>query len=191
MGIFTGTNRADVINGSSANDEIYGRGGSDILNGGGGNDTIGGASGNDTINGNTGDDILFGNTGNDNISGGAGADELFGGSGSDTVNGGDGEDQLYGGAGNDVLTGGNGVDEFFFGSNHGDDRISDFEIFGDLITLGTSDLLSISALTGSGSTFDQVLVTTTGGTITLDVGTIDSNIAGDIEIFVGQAIFDA
>lgn len=90
----TGTNAADVINGSTTvasqplpTDE------EDVINGAGGHDTIDGLGGNDKING---------GYGNDTLNGGAGYDVLSGGGGNDTLNGGGGIDSLRGGANDDT-----------------------------------------------------------------------------------------
>ncbi len=65
----TQVNAADVINGTSGNDNIKGFGGSDGIAGG---------DGDDVIDGGDGDDLLLGGWGADAISGGAGNDHIFG-----------------------------------------------------------------------------------------------------------------
>lgn len=90
----------------------------EVINGGDGNDIIDMTSVNYlvsslTLNGENGNDILWGGTGNDHL------------------NGGDGNDILYGGIGIDDLTGGSGSDTFQFVSNHGADKINDFNISED------------------------------------------------------------
>src|SRR5262245_47484043 len=64
------------IEGTDANDSLYGSGGADEIHGGKGDDYI--SAGN-------GDDILLGEDGNDFLVGGAGADQNIGGAGYDTV----------------------------------------------------------------------------------------------------------
>ncbi|WP_141243668.1 calcium-binding protein, partial [Pseudomonas indica] len=69
-----------------------------------------GTAADDRIDGLAGNDILRGEDGNDLLNGGAGADTLHGGNGNDLLNGGDARDVLYGGAGNDTLRGGADID---------------------------------------------------------------------------------
>jgi Ca2+-binding RTX toxin-like protein len=72
---------------------------SQIINGTSGDDTLVGKGAGETINGLAGNDILYG----DSING-------KGPGGNDTLNGGDGNDTLFGGQGNDSITGGHGQD---------------------------------------------------------------------------------
>ncbi|WP_311268944.1 M10 family metallopeptidase [Sphingobium sp. WCS2017Hpa-17] len=82
-----GTQLADTIIGSSANNVLRGNGGNDILKAGIGNDTVYGGDGNDIIQGGFGADDVFGEGGDDvfqvlqgeygdNIDGGTGIDRL-------------------------------------------------------------------------------------------------------------------
>lgn len=100
----TSTDGNDVIEGSSAPEEIFGQGG---------NDLIFGSAGADSLRGGAGGDILIGEGGNDELSGQAGGDLLIGGGGNDTLGGGDGNDSLVSGPGRDRLFGGDGDDELF------------------------------------------------------------------------------
>ncbi|WP_371863770.1 calcium-binding protein, partial [Iodidimonas gelatinilytica] len=102
----TGTDRSDLLMGSSGDDHIIGLGKSDLLIG---------RSGNDHLEGNDGSDILFGGSGNDRLEGGSGNDILSGGTGNDT---------LSGGTGNDLMLGGSGDDLFLIEENAGHDLIS-------------------------------------------------------------------
>ena len=89
-----GTIRADKLNGTVGNDNIYGW----ILG------SLGSSiSGNDTLDGGAGNDNLFGGTGNDLIDGGTGEDYLDGGTGSDTLKGGIGNDNYIVGSTSDVI----------------------------------------------------------------------------------------
>ncbi|HEX5923343.1 MAG TPA: hypothetical protein VFY45_05895 [Baekduia sp.] len=90
-----GTDRADVLPGTSGSerllglggkDKLYGLGGNDCLRGGGGDDLLDGGAGNDTLTGGDGRDHLAGSAGHDTISGGAGRDTVSAGSGNDTIN---------------------------------------------------------------------------------------------------------
>lgn len=83
---------ADVLIGSSVDDELQGFGGNDTLEGGDGNDTLGGGSGADSING------------------GSGNDAIVGGAGSDSIDGGDGDDDIQLAGDGDVASGGAGTD---------------------------------------------------------------------------------
>lgn len=125
-----GVHVADLDGGSLAggrgDSTLVGRSGDDRLTGNAGNDRLVGGGGNDRLHGNAGSDVLFG---------GAGDDRLFGGSGDDVLDGGAGSDVLTGGAGFDVLTGGYGADRFVLGGGQGYDRITDFELDGDVIDL--------------------------------------------------------
>jgi Ca2+-binding RTX toxin-like protein len=138
MGI-TGTNLADILdgttgddtlNGLAGNDRLNGLAGDDYLNGGLGADTMVGGAGNDTYAvDNTGDLVVEGpGAGTDTVDTtlasytlGANVENLrFSGSGSFTgtgngldnsITGGAGNDVLNGGAGNDTLDGGAGADQ--------------------------------------------------------------------------------
>ena len=96
-----GTQYADTLFGSSADNLISGLGGDDFLSGRDGNDTLSGGSGRDRILGGNHDDYL---------SGGADDDELFGEANDDFLNGGDGDDTLVAGTGGDALDPGPGND---------------------------------------------------------------------------------
>ncbi|WP_188873303.1 Ig-like domain-containing protein, partial [Iodidimonas muriae] len=145
VNIKTGTDRSDLLMGSSGDDHIIGLGKSDLLigrsgddhlegndgddilfggsgkdrlEGGSGNDILSGGSGNDHLEGNDGDDILFGGSGSDRLEGGSGNDILSGGSGNDSLDGGDGNDHLIGGVGNDRLDGDAGNDHLSGGAGN-------------------------------------------------------------------------
>lgn len=97
----------------------------------------GGTTGADRQVGTDGNDTLFGNAGNDIINGGAG---------NDFITGGLGVDLLFGGAGNDTFV--------YYGANEGIDKINDFAV--------EFDRISISG-TGFG-----------GATVVGDVGVLDA-----------------
>jgi Ca2+-binding RTX toxin-like protein len=75
-------------------------------------DLIEGGTGDDAIYGEGGNDTILGSEGSDLISGGMGDDSLYAASGDDTVDAGDGNDLIVGGdgAGDDLYMGGTGVD---------------------------------------------------------------------------------
>jgi len=183
--IGSGTILADVITGSTGNDNLSGLDGADIISGG---------DGNDTISGGTGPDIIRGGTGNDNIIGLGGFDLIYGGSGNDTINGGNGIDTIVGGFGNDSLTGGGGDTFQFLSIYDQQDVITSFNdtIVFDItgasaftslgsVSLGTTNytgaiaggyltysggVLSYDADGSAGSTFSPLAIVTLTGTLT-------------------------
>lgn len=100
MQVLTGNDGdyTNVVDGTSAGEQLLGSNGRDLIHGLGGNDTIFGFGGDDKFDGGDGDDYLSG--GNGSFSG-SGNDILIGGAGVDTLVGEDGDDLLIGGAGND------------------------------------------------------------------------------------------
>jgi Ca2+-binding RTX toxin-like protein len=74
---YTGTDKAELLNGGIGADSILGLGGNDTLNGNAGNDTIDGGAGDDTLTGGTGNDAMTGGTGNDAMTGGIGNDTYY------------------------------------------------------------------------------------------------------------------
>lgn len=93
-----------------ASEPIYGTNRNDIINGTSGNDMIFAFRGNDIINAKAGNDCIVADQGNDYISAGEGQDVAFGDNGNDIINGGRGNDTLYAGKGNDILDGEGGID---------------------------------------------------------------------------------
>ena len=114
---FSGSDRADRIDGRGGADFIFGQGGDDTLIGGTGDDEIDGGDGDDQLAGGRGIDRLNGRNGNDTLIGGTGDDSLFGGGGNDLVRGSDGGDLVEGNNGNDTLFGGGGDDRVNGGSD--------------------------------------------------------------------------
>ncbi|MCB9990735.1 MAG: type I secretion C-terminal target domain-containing protein [Rhodospirillales bacterium] len=76
-GQFSDDNAADILNGGSGDDWLYGWGGNDDLTGGNGNDKLFGQDGDDTMDGGDDDDILIGAAGSDTLQGGDGNDILY------------------------------------------------------------------------------------------------------------------
>lgn len=105
--IIIGTPGSDTLNGSAANECIYGLDANDTLNGAGGNDLLDGGTGDDSMNGGNGNDFLDGWTGNDFMVGDSDNDKLFGYDGNDVLLGNAGSDSLCGEGGDDELYGGN------------------------------------------------------------------------------------
>jgi PKD repeat protein len=110
---FTGTNNADVINGSPFDDVINGLGGDDWICGAAGNDTIDAGTGNDSVFAGTGDDMIRGGAGDDGLLGERGSNTIYGDAGNDDILGGVNNDIIYGGIGNDTINGFFGDDEIY------------------------------------------------------------------------------
>ena len=123
-----------TIQGTSANNELWGTTSGDALDGLAGNDHLRARDGNDVLRGGDGYDVLIAEGGNDTLDGGA-LDDWF-----------------YGGVGNDVLTGGGGADRFVFettlNSTGNVDTITDFATGSDKIWLSHT---SFSKLTVNGA----------------------------------------
>jgi Ca2+-binding RTX toxin-like protein len=100
--VIVGTDKTEVLNGTSGTDMIFGLNGMNVINGNAGNDLLCGGNGTDTISGGDGNDVLDGENGDDLLDGGAENDILRGGLGDDTLTGGAGADLFSGGAGTDT-----------------------------------------------------------------------------------------
>ena len=100
---FTGTARAETIEGSDFGDRIRARGGNDDVNGRARGDCLNGGRGADKLRGGSGPDRLFGRAGRDRLVGGGQRDRLHGGSGNDTLRGGTANDRFFGGRGKDRI----------------------------------------------------------------------------------------
>ncbi|MEG3972513.1 Ig-like domain-containing protein, partial [Microcoleus sp. T2B6] len=125
-----GSDAANIFEGKSGDDNLYGGADNDIINGNQGNDFIAGGKDEDTLYGDEGSDIILGESGNDLIFGGKGNDFLHGREGTDIIygnkdddfiDGGKDNDTLYGGKGNDILLGSQGDDNLF--GQQGNDTI--------------------------------------------------------------------
>lgn len=103
----TGGEYDQVIEGTSAAEQLVGSSGKDLIKGLAGNDQLFGMGGNDTLQGGDGNDYLSGGSGSGS---GSGDDRLEGGAGADTLVGEDGVNALIGGAGNDNYVYGGGQD---------------------------------------------------------------------------------
>ena len=127
-GVVTGSQGADLLDSSYADDPEGDRiddgfgagadGNADVVFARGGNDTVQSGAGDDTVYGGLGNDRLYGGAGNDELEGGEGADTLEGGIGNDALRGGAHDDRLYGGAGSDTIAGGDGADMVWGGSEN-------------------------------------------------------------------------
>jgi uncharacterized delta-60 repeat protein len=174
----------DTLLGGEDGDLLIGDYGNDALTGDDGNDTLYGGDGLDALQGNIGDDILDGENGNDSLVGGLGNDTLYGandddrldgGEGNDSINGGYGNDWLVGAAGDDTLFGDDGLDTLIGGFGRDlfvaytptsvvtaqADRIADFEVGVDKISLSKSAFGALQSLKGVGfsATTDFEIVT--------------------------------
>jgi Ca2+-binding RTX toxin-like protein len=105
-----GTQKSDLLNGTSQNDLLFALEGSDSVHGNGGNDCIVGGDGSDVLYGNEGNDVIVAGNGSDALSGGSGNDKLYGEDGSDSLQGENNDDILVGGDGSDSTNGGVGID---------------------------------------------------------------------------------
>lgn len=150
-----------ALEGTSADDVIYGHADDDVITAGAGNDEVFGQDGNDEVHGgegvdvlkgNDGDDVLFGDAGDDVLNGGWGNDTLYGGIGNDLLQSGDGyTDELHGEAGNDTLQGSG-----FLDGGSGDDLL---EGSGELIGgEGNDSLFGQGFDTLSGDAGDDLIV---------------------------------
>ncbi len=150
----------DLGYGGTGNDTVIGTGGANELGGGEGSDSVEAAGGDDivyggrgqgadTLLGGAGGDTIFGGAGDDSLLGGAGDDLLFSGAGADTVNGGAGSDTIWGGGGDDLFTGGSGADVFAFGTAHGFDTITDFDVSEDILDVQSAGFADFDAFIDS------------------------------------------
>ena len=89
---------------------------------------------------------------------------LGGGVGNDTLAGGEGNDMLTGGEGNDILTGGSGADVFVFGTDDGNDTITDFNPQEDQLYFSGAEPGDLGVTTEGGNT----IITFGDTTITLE-----------------------
>ena len=118
------------------------------------------------------DDVIVGNDADNNLQGRAGDDILTGGVGDDMLIGGAGDDILTGGVGDDTLIGGTGADTFvFFGSEYGNDLISDFTAGEDKIDLSAIaefvDLDAVKQVAADDGKGNVVITTGDDQTITI------------------------
>ena len=132
--MFVGTDAADTIE-SAQSGWFFGAGGNDTITIESGSNTIHGGNGDDVITLGDGDDKVFAGAGNDTIHAGLGANEVYAQAGNDIVLAAGGDDLIVGGTGDDVLSGGEGYDEFVFNINDGKDKITDFNIDEDTLSL--------------------------------------------------------
>ncbi len=99
-----GTDKDEILNGTTDADMIFGLNGKNTINGLGGNDLLCGGNSVDTIDGGDGNDIIEGQNGNDFLDGGNDNDILRGNLGDDILTGSAGADFFSGGAGTDMAT---------------------------------------------------------------------------------------
>ena len=115
----------------------------------------------DTINAGRGADLVVGFDGNDVLNGGAGDDTILAGGGNDTLKGGSGNDYLDGGGGDDIIKGGSGFDIAFLNFGSAAAGVNYTLRDGAIVTSnGTKTLTSIEGTDISGSEFADVF---TGG----------------------------
>jgi Ca2+-binding RTX toxin-like protein len=83
--VIVGTNKVDILAGTTGADMIFGLNDPDTINADAGNDLVCGGNGPDVINGGSDDDALYGMRGDETLTGGPGADFFSGGPGSDSA----------------------------------------------------------------------------------------------------------
>lgn len=137
----------DTIDGSTANDLVYGNEGEDIIRGNFGNDSLFGGKGKDAI--------LAGD-GNDSINGGQDADVLFGDSGNDILLGGKGNDFLVSGSGNDTLVGGLGRDLLLSTQDNGSFKIGGTNLYVLQAEPGVTDVNNADLILNFRNAFDKI-----------------------------------
>ncbi|WP_204114988.1 Ig-like domain-containing protein [Shimia biformata] len=185
------------------NDTVYGGAGNDWLEGQNGDDQIFGEEGDDLVHGGAGSDLMDGGAGTDRAyyadmtiavnvdlstgiaTQGTDTDTLVsienvtGSAGNDTITGDAGDNEFTGWTGDDLMTGGGGADVFHFDlrgtTDWGDDRITDFEIGIDKISLFGSAFSTLGDLNAQ-----QI-----GGDVVLDLGngttlTLENSLLGDL-----------
>ena len=184
----TGDDTDNTIEGGWWKDTIEGLGGNDSLTGGTGADTFvfGAGHGNDTITdftvdwdcidlsavaGATSFDALtFTTEGNDTVIDtgqgtirleGVALDDLDAGDFVFSTVGDADNDTITGGDDDDVMTGAGGADTFVFGTDHGNDTITDFA--------DGTDIIDLSAVAGATS-FEALTITTEGNDAVIETG---------------------
>ncbi|MGF1490171.1 MAG: hypothetical protein ACFBSE_24035, partial [Prochloraceae cyanobacterium] len=167
--IIQGTNDADLLTGTAANDTIDGDDGNDRIFGGAGADLLLGNDDNDTIFGESGNDIMYGGDEEDELNGGSGNDTLIGGEDDDTLIGGTGNDFLDGSSGNDELIGGSGADTLI---GEGENDLANYDSSGAAVNVNLATGIGISGdaegdiLIGienlEGSSFNDTLIGDSG-----------------------------
>nr|WP_269780293.1 hypothetical protein [Methylobacterium sp. Leaf118] len=159
MATKTGTNRPDVLIGTTYNDTISGLEGSDNINALSGDDIVSGGKGNDFIYGGSGADVLNGEDDDDFIDGGTGNDLIDGGLGNDTLIASEGSDVVSGGAGNDTFVVHGSADDIVTINDSAGIDLLDFSLG---TTAATIDLRS-----GASSFVDGREIIINGGSVTL------------------------
>jgi Ca2+-binding RTX toxin-like protein len=166
-----GTDNADKLYGSSADNELRGFGGDDLLNGRGGADWLDGGSGVDTA---TYFDATAGvvvslaspgkNTGFAKGDTFSSVENLTGSNFTDTLEGNGGANLLDGGLGSDKMTGGAGLDTFRLSTKLGGnlDTVTDFIVADDIIQLENAVFTALK----SGALASAAFASNTGGTAT-------------------------
>jgi Ca2+-binding RTX toxin-like protein len=131
QGLIVGTNHEDFIQGSTENDQIWGKKVGDIIFADLGIDRVYGGHGGDTVEAGPGNDQIFGEGGDD---------QLFGGFDDDLIVGGRGNNHMFGDIGNDVLKGGDDSGANYFDCGEGLDVIIDFNPAKGDVTAGNCEI---------------------------------------------------
>jgi Ca2+-binding RTX toxin-like protein len=134
-----------TIQGTEADDRVFGTPYADTLKGWAGNDYLSAGNGNDTLLGGSGDDYLLGSGGDDILNGGEGNDTLRGGQQNDIfiINPGDGQDTIQ--AFNSIGNG--GVDKIMYGEGIRPENLQFVEDGENLIIKpqGTGDQITLES----------------------------------------------
>lgn len=176
-----GDGGGNLINGTAADEGLYGFGGNDIINGGDGDDSIFGGDGADIMDGGAGFDIIHFDTARSNLTINLSTNSVSGdtsvtgdvfvnfegasgGIGNDTITGTTGKNFLYGNRGNDTINGGDGDDRIWGGDGAdildggaGFDWLRyDYDIAGVTVNLGTGSAIGGHAQGDTFTNFEGV-----------------------------------
>ena len=181
--MFVGTEAADTIT-SAQSGWFFGAGGNDTITIESGSNTIHGGNGDDVITLGAGNDKVFAGAGNDTIHAGLGANEVYAQAGNDIVLAAGGDDKIVGGTGDDVLAGGEGYDEFVFNINDGKDKITDFNIDEDTLSLVGFGYQSEEELMANvvETTNDSILFNDQGTEIEIEGLNLDEALNMDLQV---------
>ncbi|RFC39108.1 MAG: Ca2+-binding protein, RTX toxin-related [Candidatus Nitrotoga sp. LAW] len=121
-------------------------------------DLLYGSSGNDNINGLGGDDIIYGYGGDDTLNGALGNDTLYGGAGNDTLIGEGAVDDLFGGEGNDMYVRADDSARITEYANQGIDTVQSSVTHTLGANFENITLTGTAAINGTGNELDNVLI---------------------------------
>lgn len=155
----------NVVDGTSAGEQLLGSSGRDLIHGLGGDDDLFAFGGDDKLVGGDGDDYLSGGNGS------------FSGSGNDILLGGAGADTLVGEDGDDMLIGGTGDDFYYYAEGSGADTVDN--------TGGGTDWLYFADIDSSRLSYHQDgddLVVVVDGDLSQSIRVLNHFLGGDYAI---------